>query len=148
MGHLWQEWDRHLHCRITERNYTREELAVIAEHATKRGLSTDQATLLIGENCVDVWLNDVACWSCVPTRVWHYTIGGHQVIKKWLSYRQSALLGRVLTVGEARYVSEMIRRIAAILLLESALDANYERVKADAYGWHSAGTQSMVADER
>ena len=82
-----------------------------------------------------MWLNDVACWNCVPTRVWHYTIGGHQVIKKWLSYRQSALLGRVLTVGEARYVTEMIRRIAAILLLELALDANYGRVKADTYAW-------------
>jgi hypothetical protein len=27
------------------------------------------------------------------------------------------------------------RRIAAILLLEPALDANYERVKADTYAW-------------
>ena len=29
----------------------------------------------------------------------------------------------------------MTRRIAAILLLEPALDANYERVKADVYEW-------------
>ena len=29
----------------------------------------------------------------------------------------------------------MARRIAAILLLEPALDANYERVKADTYVW-------------
>jgi hypothetical protein len=29
----------------------------------------------------------------------------------------------------------MTRRIAAILLLEPALNANYERVKADTYPW-------------
>jgi hypothetical protein len=57
------------------------------------------------------------------------------VIKKWLSYRERPLLGRDLTPQEARYVTEMARRIAAILLLEPALDASYERVKADAYTW-------------
>ena len=67
--------------------------------------------------------------------MWGYTIGGYQVIKKWLSYRERPLLGRDLTVTEARYVTEMARRIAAILLLEPALDANYEAVKADTYAW-------------
>jgi hypothetical protein len=56
-------------------------------------------------------------------------------MKKWLSYRERALLGRDLAPDEARYVTEMTRRIAAILLLESALDENYERVKADTYLW-------------
>jgi hypothetical protein len=32
----------------------------------------------------------------------------------------------------------MTRRIAAILLLEPALDTNYERVKADTYPWPAA----------
>ena len=59
--------------------------------------------------------------------MWSYTIGGYQVIKKWLSYRERPLLGRDLTPDEARYVTEMARRIAAILLLEPALDANYDR---------------------
>jgi hypothetical protein len=71
----------------------------------------------------------------MPLRVWKYTIGGYQVMKKWLSYRERALLGRDLKVEEARYVTEMARRIAAILLLEPALDANYERAKADTYPW-------------
>ena len=56
-------------------------------------------------------------------------------MKKWLSYRERALLGRDLKPDEARYVQEMTRRIAAILLLEPALDANYERVEADTYSW-------------
>ena len=49
----------------------------------------------------------------------------HQVIKKWLSYRERELLGRALTTDEAREVMNIARRIAAILLLEPALDANY-----------------------
>ena len=49
--------------------------------------------------------------------------------KKWLSYREHELLGRALTVEEARYVTEVARRITAILLLGPALDANYEAVK-------------------
>jgi hypothetical protein len=40
-----------------------------------------------------------------------------------------------LKPDEARYVSEMTRRIAAPLLLEPALDANYECVKADTFAW-------------
>lgn len=59
----------------------------------------------------------------------------YQVIKKWLSYRERALLGRDLRVEEARYVSEMVRRIAALVLMQPELDANYERVKADAWDW-------------
>jgi hypothetical protein len=67
--------------------------------------------------------------------VWDYTIGGYQVIKKWLSYREESLIHRPLTKDEVRYVQEMARRIAAILLLEPALDTNYEAVKADTYPW-------------
>lgn len=68
-------------------------------------------------------------------RVWEYTIGGYQVMKKWLSYREEKLLGRALTKDEVRYVQEMARRMAAILLLEPALDANYASVKAHTYVW-------------
>jgi hypothetical protein len=56
-------------------------------------------------------------------------------MKKWLSYRERDLLGRSLSLDEARYVMEMARRIAAIVLLEPALDANYEAVKANTYPW-------------
>jgi hypothetical protein len=36
-------------------------------------------------------------------------------------------------VEEARYVTEMARRIAAILLMPPALDANYSAVKDSIY---------------
>ena len=45
------------------------------------------------------------------------------------------LLGRALTIDEVRYVQEMARRIAAILLLEPALNANYESVKQHTFPW-------------
>ena len=66
---------------------------------------------------------------------WEYTIGGYQVMKKWLSYREEKLLGRPLTKDEVRYVQEMARRIAALLLLEPALDSNYQNVKAHTFPW-------------
>jgi hypothetical protein len=92
-------------------------------------------TALLGETTYDIFLNDTAYWSNVPARVWDYTIGGYQVIKKWLSYREQVLLERPLKPEEARYVTEMVRRIAALLLLEPALDDNYRAVAAAARSW-------------
>ena len=40
-----------------------------------------------------------------------------------------------LTLDEVREVTNMERRIAAILLLESALDETYQAVKANCYDW-------------
>jgi hypothetical protein len=57
------------------------------------------------------------------------------VIKKWLSYREYDLLDRDLTADEAREVSHMARRITALLLLQLALDKNYEAVKKTAINW-------------
>jgi hypothetical protein len=56
-------------------------------------------------------------------------LGGYQVLKKWLSYREHALLGRDLTPEEARYVTQTVRRLAALRLLEPGLDGNYEAGK-------------------
>jgi len=89
----------------------------------------------LGDCTCDVYLNDVAFWKNIPLRVWEYTIGGYQVIKKWLSYREEKLLGRPMTKDEVRWVQEMARRIAAILLLEPALDENYRAIKAHTYEW-------------
>ena len=74
------------------------------------------------DGALDVYLNDGACWRNLPRAVWEYTIGGYQVIKKWLSYREKGLLGRGLTPDEVRYVTEMARRIGALVALQPALD--------------------------
>ena len=117
------------------RPYTSEERAAIEQGAQALGLSAEEALAQLGEQAVDVYLNDLAYWRGVPSGVWSYTIGGYQVMKKWLSYREKPLLGRDLKVEEVREVTRMARRIAAILLLQPALDANYLAVKADAYEW-------------
>jgi len=67
--------------------------------------------------------------------VWTYTIGGYQVIKKWLSYREKPLLGRGLTPDEVRYVTEMARRLSALIALQTSLDANYREVIQKTYPW-------------
>ena len=85
---------------------------------------------ILGQSTHDVFLNDDACWRNIPAPVWDYTIGGYQVIKKWLSYREFDLLGRALTPDEAREVTHMVRRIAALILLQPELDKNYQAVKS------------------
>lgn len=80
----------------------------------------------------------MAFWRNVPARVWGYMLGGYQVMKKWLSYREKALLGRGLKLEEVSEVSNMARRIAALLLLGPALDANYAAAKTGAYPWPSS----------
>ncbi|MDZ4170242.1 MAG: type ISP restriction/modification enzyme [Coriobacteriia bacterium] len=123
--------------KLTEREYSVAERVAVSEHALSLGMSAEQAIALLGETCFDVYLNDIAYWRCVPASVWRYTIGGYQVIKKWLSYRERALLGRDLKPEEARYVTEVVSRIAALVLMQPELDANYERVKADVWEWGS-----------
>ena len=90
----------------------------------------ETASPLLGQCTHDVYLNDSACWRNVPEKVWDYTIGGYQVIKKWLSYREFELLKRPLSPDEAREVTHMARRIAALILLQPELDKNYASVKA------------------
>ena len=105
------------------------------DYNPKERASFGEAIKLLGERTCDVYLNEFAYWSNIPLRVWEYTIGGYQVMKKWLSYREEKLLGRPLTKDEVRYVQEMARRIAALLLLEPALDSNYQNVKAHTFPW-------------
>ena len=87
----------------------------------------------------DIYLNDTAYWRNIPVSVWEYCIGGYQVIKKWLSYRELELLGRALKPEEAREVMNIARRLTAIVLMQPALDENYRQVKAATYEWPGNG---------
>lgn len=104
-----------------QRSLTPEEETALPEGAAGR----------FGAITYDIYLNDSAYWQHVPERVWDYTLGGYPVIKKWLSYREKEVLGRRLRLDEVQHVTDMTRRIAALLLLEPRLDDNYESVKAD-----------------
>lgn len=119
--------------RVVERAFTADERAAIEKGAAALGLSLDQLAKVLGETTLDVYLNEVGYWSNIPLRVWNYTIGGYQVIKKWLSYREERLLGRPLHREEAYEVMHMARRLLALVLLEPALNANYQAVKRAAY---------------
>lgn len=124
--------------KLIERDYTPQERKAIEEGAQRQGLSTEEMFAHLGERTCDVYLNDVAYWRNIPTRVWNYTIGGYQVIKKWLSYREHKLLGRPLTTDEAREVMNIARRIASILLLEPSLDATIKQSKPQPIPGHRA----------
>jgi len=135
--------------KLETRGYTAEEAAALQGRArcpqraadasetseARRGEDTAPYLELLGPATHDVFLNGSACWRNVPEKVWDYTIGGYQVIKKWLSYRELDLLDRALTPDEAREVTHMARRLAALVLLQPELDANYQRVKAKTFDW-------------
>jgi len=125
--------------RLTRRDYSAPELEAIEAAAVAAGMTLDDALAVLGRQTCDVWLNDVTFWQNVPVNVWNYVIGGYQVIKKWLSYRERTLLGRDLTIDEVRYVTEMVRRLSALVLLQPLLDENYHIVKESS--WH----QSVVS---
>ncbi|HAE58724.1 MAG TPA: DNA methyltransferase, partial [Anaerolineae bacterium] len=93
-----------------------------------------KGTIVTRGESLDVYLNENVYWENIPVQVWEYTIGGYQVIKKWLSYREKKILGRDISVEEAREVTGMARRIAALLALEAQLDENYRRVKGETVG--------------
>jgi hypothetical protein len=114
-----------------ERDYSTAELEAVTQGAAALNLTTEAALALLGATTYDVYLNDHAYWANVPARVWEYTIGGYQVLKKWLSYREEKVLGRPLTLDEVRAVTAIARRIAALLLLQPQLDANYQAIKAN-----------------
>lgn len=121
--------------KAVERDYTVEEKQAIVNGARQSGISSEKALYLLSERTFDIYLNDVAYWKNIPAKAWEYTIGGYQVIKKWLSYREADLLGRPLTSEEAREVMNMARRIAAIILLQPVLDENYQQCKENVYSW-------------
>ena len=69
----------------------------------------------LGRTTFDVYLNARTCWRNVPAAVWRYKLGGYQVLKKWLSYRERDVLGRPLHPQEVQHFTDTARRIAAIL---------------------------------
>ncbi len=92
------------HGRTEERPYT------AAEHA-----ALGQAATALGDTTFDIHLNDNAYWRNIPAAVWNYKLGGYQVLKKWLSYRESRVLGRPLLPEEVQHFTDTARRIGGIL---------------------------------
>ena len=89
--------------RIVERAFTPEERAAMGD-----------ALPALGQTTFDVYLNARASWRNVPAAVWSYKLGGYQVLKKWLSYRERGILGRPLTPEEVQHFTDTARRITMI----------------------------------
>ena len=95
--------------RTVERPCTADERAAL-----------NDAVASLGDTTFDVYLNDQAYWRNVPAAVWSYKLGGYQVLKKWLSYREQKVLGRPLQPAEVQHFADTARRIAAILPLTAS----------------------------
>ena len=95
--------------RVVERGYTPKELVALGD-----------ALPALGETTFDIHLNARAFWRNVPAAVWSYKLGGYQVLKKWLSYRERPILGRTLKPEEVQHFAEIARRIGRILLVTVA----------------------------
>ena len=91
---------------VVERPYKQEERAALAG-----------AVPALGKTMFDVYLNDGAYWSSFPAVVWSYKFGGYQVLKKWLSCRERAVLGRALLPEEVQHFTDTAHRITAILMV-------------------------------
>ena len=92
-------------------------------HAVERPINAAEhgalgnAAAVLGETTFDVHLNGNSYWRNVPVAVWNYKLGGYQVLKKWLSYRESKVLGRPLIPEEVQHFTDTARRIGAVLLV-------------------------------
>ena len=90
--------------RIVERAYTPDEYAAMGV-----------AMSALGDSTFDIHLNAHAFWRNVPAAIWNYKLGGYQVLKKWLSYRERNIVDRPLRLPEVQHFTDTARRIAAIL---------------------------------
>ena len=95
--------------RAVERPYTPSERAELGDAAP-----------MLGRTTFDIYLNRNAFWRNVPGTVWTYKLGGYQVLKKWLSYRERGVLERAPTPQEVLHFTDVARRIAAILAVPSS----------------------------
>ena len=96
--------------RVAERAYAPDERTAL-----------DDASTILGKTTFDIYLNRRVWWRNVPVAVWRYKLGGYQVLKKWLSYRERDILARPLRPEEVQHFTDTARRIAAILMTVSSV---------------------------
>ena len=102
---------------------------VVERPMTPAERKTKNAALSANQSTLDVFLNEKACWKNIPESAWNFTIGGYQVLKKWLSYREHSMIERALTLDEAEYVTSTARRLTVLAEMNTELDQNYQEMK-------------------
>ena len=121
--------------KAVERAWTDGERELLSQLAERHKLDITELLDLIGSRAIDVYINGDAMWVGVPEKVWEYTLGGYQVLKKWLSYREFDILARPLSGAEALDFSKTSRRITEILCMGPALDAAHAEAVQCALPW-------------
>ena len=89
-------------------------------HTPAERTAMSDALPVLGDTTFDAYLNGEAFWRNIPAAVWGYRLGGYQVLKKWLSYREREILGRELIAEEVQHFTDTARRIRAILSLTTS----------------------------
>ena len=127
-------------CTVGERNMAGDDFAVTAGwghygsgnavmpgqgRTVERAYTPTERTAMsgalpaLGDTTFDIHLNAEAFWRNVPASVWNYRLGGYQVLKKWLSYREHAILQRPLRPEEVQHFTDTARRIQEIIVSTS-----------------------------
>lgn len=117
------------HGKLSIREYTSDERRLVETTARTMGVHAGAAYALLGETTRDIYLNERVYLQNVPAKVWDFTVGGYQVLKKWLSYRERDIVGRSLTFEEVDDFCRIIRRIVRLRLLGFHLNRNYTIVR-------------------
>lgn len=73
-----------------------------------------------------LWWNEHSAWRGVPRTVMEYRVSGFSVLTKWLSYRK----GTSLTDDDVQYVTQVMRRVAALHAKTGQLDQLFKMAEA------------------
>ena len=85
-------------------------------HTPAERMAMSDALPALGDTTLDIYLNGEAFWRNIPAAVWGYRLGGYQVLKKWLSYRERKILRRRLQAEEVQHFTDTARRIGTLLM--------------------------------
>lgn len=117
------------HGKLSVRDYSQDERQAVETVARSMRVHAGAAYSLLGDSTRDIYLNDRVCLRNVPAKVWDFTVGGYQVLKKWLSYRETAIMGRPLTFEEVEDFCTVIRRIVGLKLMGFHLNKSYSIIR-------------------
>src|SRR5439155_26907502 len=73
-------------------SYSASELQSMEGLVESTGMTVTEILSLLGDRTTDIHVNGTTYWRNIPSNVWRFTVGGYQIIKKWLSYRLSNTL--------------------------------------------------------
>jgi predicted helicase len=73
----------------------------------------------------NVFINDSQYFSCIPSAVWEYQIGGYQVMAKWLKDRK----GRALSLDDIRHYIRIAKALQLTIEIQLKIDKIYPQIE-------------------